>query len=110
VSPSTTRRRGTSRMVPPRLNDDQRARLRWLLEDPEQWVLRTGWLRFLLDGDRSALVRTDGLTADQRVAALSWLRQQRHALYRALEAEGDVRAVAPAGWLEGFGLYDRLAG
>jgi hypothetical protein len=110
VSPSTTRRRGTSRMVPPRLTDDQRSRLRWLLEDPEQWVLRTGWLRYLLDDDRSALVRTDALTADQRVAALAWLRQQRHALYRALDGGGDPHAVAPAGWLEGFGLYERLAG
>jgi hypothetical protein len=97
-------------MVPPRLSDEQRARLRWLLDDPDQWVLRTGWERFLLEGDRSALVTTDALTADQRVAALEWLRQQRHALYRALEADDDVRAVAPAGWLEGFGLYARLDG
>jgi hypothetical protein len=104
--PVDSRHRGTSRMVPRRLTDAQRDRLRWLLDDPEQWVLRTGWHRFLIEGDRSALVRVDQLTADQRVAALAWLRQQRHALHLTLEGE----PIAPAGWLEGFGLYRRLAG
>jgi hypothetical protein len=105
VTAITPDRPGASRTVPGRLTDEQRGRLRWLLDDPELWVLRTGWHRFLLDGDRTALVATDSLTADQRVAALAWLRQQRHALYRALEGG----PIAPDGWLEGFGLYERLA-
>jgi hypothetical protein len=106
VTAITPDRPGASRKVPRRLTDEQRERLRWLLEDPDRWVLRTGWDRFVVDGDRTALVLTDSLTADQRVAALSWLRQQRHQLHRALEG-GEL---APEGWLEGFGLYRRLAG
>jgi hypothetical protein len=102
--PATTRYRGSSRMVPPRLTDEQRERLRWLLDDPELWVLRTGWQRFLLDGDRAPLIPTDSLTADQRVAARAWLRQQRHALHRVLEGG----RAAPDGWLESFELYERL--
>jgi hypothetical protein len=105
VTAMTPDRPGASRTVPQRLTDEQRRRLRWLLDDPELWVLRTGWHRFLLDDDRTALVSTDQLTADQRVAALAWLRQQRHSLYRALEGG----PIAPDGWLEAFGLYQRLA-
>jgi hypothetical protein len=105
VNSATPDRPDTSRMVPRRLSPEQCDRLRWLLEDPELWVLRTGWHRFLLDGDRTALISTDSLTADQRVAALSWLRQQRHALHRALEGG----PIAPDGWLERFGLYERLS-
>jgi hypothetical protein len=105
VTAITPDRPGASRKVPRRLTDEQRERVRWLLDDPDRWVLRTGWDRFVVDGDRTALVRTDSLTADQRVAALSWLQQQRHPLYRALEG-GDL---APEGWLETFGLYRRLA-
>lgn len=71
-------------------------RLRWLLHDPDHWVLRTNWERYLRSGDERLLVTTDQLTQDQRVAAAAWLAQQRHALYRALEG-GDR---APDGWLE----------
>ena len=87
---------GHRRAVPPRLGDEARERLRWLLHDPHHWVLRTSWERYLATGDSSLLVRTDALTQDQRVAASAWLRQQRHALHRALE--GADRA--PDGWLE----------
>lgn len=87
---------GHRRAVPPRMNRDARARLSWLLHDPDHWVLRTGWERYLHDGDDSFLVRTDALTRDQCIAAAAWLRQQRHALHRALE--GGTRA--PDGWLE----------
>lgn len=97
---------GSRRAVPSRLNDEQRARLRWLLEDPDSWVLRPGWEPFLLHGDRTALLRPQDLTRDHRVAALAWLRQQRHALHRALEGG----PVAPDGWLETFPLYRRLTG
>lgn len=95
---------GSSRTVPRRLGDEQRDRLRSLLDDPSTWVLRPGWLPFLLDGDLTRLVPTDDLTRDQQAAGLAWLRQQRHALYRALEG-GDV---APDGWLEGFAMVRRL--
>jgi hypothetical protein len=87
---------GHRRAVPPRLSAEARERLRWLLDDPDRWVLRTSWERYLATGDDALLVRTDDLTQDQRTAAAAWLRQQRHALHRALE--GGERA--PDGWLE----------
>lgn len=92
--------------MPARLDEDQRGRLRFLLEDPDTWVLRPGWEPFLLTGDHARLLRTDDLTKDHRTAALAWLRQQRHALHQVLE--GGKRA--PDGWLEGFPLYQRLRG
>ncbi|GGI09684.1 hypothetical protein GCM10011354_35300 [Egicoccus halophilus] len=97
---------GSRRAVPDHLDAAQCARLRWLLEDPDHWVRRNRWERFLLQGDESVVVRTDSLTSDQRAAALAWLRQQRHRLHAALE--GGRRA--PEGWLEAFPLYDRLGG
>jgi hypothetical protein len=87
---------GHRRAVPPRMSDEARDRLRWLLNDPHHWVLRSSWERYLAKGDEALLVRTDSLTQDQHVAAAAWLHQQRHALYRALE--GSDRA--PEGWLE----------
>ncbi|MFA9430633.1 hypothetical protein [Egicoccus sp. AB-alg2] len=97
---------GSRRAVPDRLTDEQAARLRWLLEDPVHWVRRTKWEDFLLQGNEAVVVETDSLTSDQKVAALAWLRQQRHRLYAVLE--GGSRA--PDGWLESFPLYDRLGG
>lgn len=88
--------RGYRRAVPPSLDEEATARLRWLLHDPEHWVLRTSWERYLRTGEESLLITTDQLTQDQRAAAAAWLGQQRHALYRALEG-GDR---APDGWLE----------
>lgn len=95
---TTSPRSGASsrRAVPPRLDEDQRDRLRWLLRDPEHWVLRTSWERYLRSGDTGLLIRTDDLTQDQCAAAYAWLSQQRHALYRALEGG----TAAPDGWLE----------
>lgn len=95
---------GARRAVPDRLDEQQRARLRWLLEDPDSWALRPGWERFLLHGDPATLVRPETLTRDHRVAAIAWLRQQRHRLYHALEGE----RIAPDGWMESLGLYQRL--
>lgn len=92
------------RTVPTRLTEEQRDRLHFLLHDPDTWVLRPGWERFLLHGDHATLVRTDTLSSDHRAAALAWLRQQRHALHRALEG-GEV---APDGWLESLPLVARL--
>lgn len=92
------------RAVPLVLTEAQRERLRSLLDDPETWVLRPGWEPYLLHGDHGTLVATDDLTNDHRVASIAWLRQQRHALYRALEGG----KVAPDGWLESLPLYRRL--
>lgn len=92
--------------MPDHLDERQRALLRWLLEDPDHWVRRTKWEQFLLQCDESVVVKTDELTNDQKVAALAWLRQQRHHLHVALEGRGP----APAGWLEAFPLYERLGG
>ena len=103
-SPSTPPSSASRRTVPPHLTSDQRARLRDLLDDPDTWVLRPGWLPYLLHGDRGTLVPTDELTRDQRVAAIAWLEQQRHPLHRALEGG----TVAPPGWLESLPLYRRL--
>lgn len=95
---------GVRRAVPAKLTDEQRERLRFLLEDPDTWVLRFGWERFLLRGDSATLIPTSELTADQRAAAVAWLRQQRHRLHLALEGD----AIAPAGWIESFPLMQRL--
>ena len=95
---------GSRRAVPQRLTDEQRERLRFLLDDPTTWVLRSSWEPFLLHGDHATLVPTDQLTVDQRIAGLAWLRQQRHHLHQVLEG-GEV---APDGWLEGFPLVQRL--
>ncbi len=93
------------RVVPRHLTADQRARLEWLVTDPELWVLRPDWERYLLHGDEATLVRTADLSADHRAAAIAWLRQQRHALYAALN-DGVIRA--PDNWLESLPLYQRL--
>ncbi|MBS3941207.1 MAG: hypothetical protein KG028_09645 [Actinobacteria bacterium] len=98
---------GSRRAVPDHLDERQRALLRWLLEDPDHWVRRTQWERFLLHCDESVVVETDELTNDQKIAALAWLRQQRHRLHAVLEDGG---GPAPAGWLEAFPLYERLGG
>lgn len=95
---------GHRRAVPARLDDEQRRRLRWLLDDPNSWVLRANWERYLATGENALIITTDKLTRDQRNAALAWLRQQRHALHRALEG-GDR---APEGWLERFPMYQEL--
>ncbi len=95
---------GARRSVPRDPTDEQRERLRFLLEDPETWVLRYGWERFLMRGDHATLVPTSDLTNDQRAAAVAWLRQQRHRLYLALEGG----TSAPDGWIEEFPLMARL--
>lgn len=99
-----TRQRSSRRIVPPRLDDAQRQRLRELFMDPDTWVLRPSWERYLIKGDRAALVRTNDLNTDHVVAALAWVRQQRHAIYRQLEGG----AIAPDGWIESLPLTARL--
>ncbi len=96
---------GSRRTVPLRLNAEQCARLRALVEDPDTWVLRHAWDGYLLDGEPGRVVDPADLTRDHLVAAIEWLRQQRHPIYRALEG-GDR---APQGWLERLPLYERLS-
>lgn len=93
------------RAIPAMLTDEQRARLRLMLEDPDTWALRPGWHRYVMHGDAGTLVDPDELTRDQRIAALAWLGQQRHVLYRVLE--GGIRA--PEGWVESLPISKRLA-
>lgn len=96
--------RGSRRAIPRALTDEQRERLRELLTDPDTWVLRPDWERFLLRGDEAMLVHTDELSRDHRVSVIAWLEQQRHTLHRVLEG-GET---APEGWLEALPLYQRL--
>jgi hypothetical protein len=101
-SPRT--RTGSRRTIPLELTDEQRGRLRELLEDPDTWVLRHAWDDYLLDGRAGTVVDPAALTRDHQVAAIAWLEQQRHRLFRAMEG-GDR---APAGWLESLPLHRRL--
>lgn len=95
---------GSRRAVPRGMNADQRDRLQRLLDDPDTWVHRLSWQAFLTHGGPATLVDTAELTADQRAAALAWLRQQRHALHRELVGE----PIAPDGWLEALPIVQRL--
>lgn len=95
---------GSQRMVPRYPHPHVTARLRKLLEGKE-WVLRSSWDRYLEGSDR-VLMSINRLTRDQRLAALAWLRQQRHRLHAALEGG----PVAPVGWLERWPLYQVLSG
>ncbi len=105
VVPSPRVPQESRRAIPATLTDEQRARLRLLLEDPDTWALRPGWHRYVVHGDAATLVDPGTLTRDQRIAALAWLGQQRHVLYRVLE--GGSRA--PAGWVESLPISRRLA-
>lgn len=101
-SPRT--RAGSRRTVPLDLNTAQRDRLRALLDDPDTWVLRHDWDDYLLDGRPGTVIDPAELTRDHLAAAIAWLEQQRHPLYRVLEG-GDR---APDGWLESVPLHRRL--
>lgn len=97
-------RPGSRRTVPLRLSAEQCERLRSLVEDPDTWVLRHAWDSYLLDGEAGRIVDPAELTRDHVVAAIEWLRQQRHPIYHALEGGGR----APDGWLEQLPLHRRL--
>ena len=75
--------------------------LRALVGQRTGWVRRPSWTGYLGDGDVKHLQPIDDLSRDQLVAVHAWLRQQRHALYRALE-DG---TQAPDGWVESLPLY-----
>lgn len=94
---------GSRRAVPDHMDADEIERLRSLLHQREHWVLRPDWHAYLEGEDRQG-VAIAGIGRDHRIAARSWLAQQRHRLYRALEGE----AHAPDGWLEELPLYQAL--
>ncbi len=104
MSESRTATGGRRRTVPLQPTPEQHARLRALVDDPTTWVLRHAWDGYLRHGAGGRVIDPKDLSTDHRIAALAWLRQQRHPLYRALE--GGTRA--PDGWLEELPLHRRL--
>lgn len=95
---------GSIRAVPHRPSEEQRERLRELLQQSEAWALRPDWVPYIVHGDKRALRPIDKLTPDQRIGALAWLRQQRHRLHAVLEGG----QLAPDGWLESLPLTQAL--
>ncbi len=95
---------GSRREIPRWPTPEQCERLRSFLHQGEHWVFRLDWQRYL-GGDDKVRRPIDALTSDNRAAAVAWLRQQQHALYRTLEGESQ----APEGWLQSMELYRSLA-
>lgn len=91
-------------MVPLVITETQVDHLRELLEQGDSWVVRARWVRWLDHGDRADTTPIDTMVHDDRVAACSWLRQQRHVLYYTVEHGRQ----APAGWIEARPLYRGL--
>lgn len=92
---------GLRRTIPRDASPAVVERLRVLVQQTEGWVRRPSWADYLRDGGSRHLRPVGELTRDQLVAVHAWLRQQRHALYRALEGPGP----APDGWVESLPLY-----
>lgn len=78
--------------------------LRELLEQGERWVGRARWVRWLDHGDEADTTPIDTMPHDDRIAACSWLRQQRHVLHDTVEGSPQ----APDGWIEDRPLYRGL--
>lgn len=95
---------GWSRTIPASPSPEIVELLRELLQQQDRWVLRPQWAEYLRTGNPALLVDTDRLTRDQFVAIHAWLRQQRHALHRAMEGG----TVAPEGWIEATPLYEHV--
>ena len=91
-------------MIPLVISASQTAHLRELLNQDEVWVGRARWVRWLQDAQRSDTMAIEDMRHDDRIAACAWLRQQRHALYDAIE--GGERA--PEGWVEDLPLFRGL--
>lgn len=94
---------GSRRAIPVNLKPEEVDRLRALLHQGEQWVLRPDWMPYLRS-TRQDGVDIASLPRGHRIAARAWLGQQRHQLYRAVEG-GEL---APDGWLESLPLYEAL--
>lgn len=103
-------KRSIARTIPPRPSPEVRERLLTLLDQNEGWHLRGGWSAWL-GGRWFQLTAIDELSRGQRIAAMAWLHQQRHALHRAIHGEpGRDPHIAPEGWIESKALYKALAG
>lgn len=91
-------------MIPLVITDIETKHLQQLLEQDEVWVVRARWVRWLREGQLSDTVPISTMRRDERIAARSWLRQQRHYLHATVH--GDLRA--PIGWVESMPLYRGL--
>lgn len=99
---------GLMRTIPPKPSDNARRLLTELLQQEEGWHLRGAWSAWL-GGERFEMTPIDELTPDQRIAAVAWLRQQRHALHRVIEdVHGREPHRAPDGWVESQPIYAAL--
>lgn len=97
------------RTIPPKPSPEARARLTELLEQDHGWHLRGAWSAWL-GGEEFTMTPIADLTPDQRIAAMAWLRQQRHALHRVIEGvKGRSPHRAPDGWIEDQPIYRALA-
>jgi hypothetical protein len=96
---------GSQRIVPLHPTATELDNLRRMLDQGDWWVTRHAWRRWLAEGSAALTTPIDRLGRDQRVAAHSWVSQQRHYLYRALE---DPTGVAPDSWLESLPLAKAL--
>ncbi len=92
---------GSRRALPVWPSSTQEKAVRTLLEQGELWIVRPRWEKYLRTGDLEIATPIDGLTKQQVIAILSWLRQQQHELHRVVE--GSV--PAPDGWLESLPLH-----
>lgn len=86
------------------ITDTEVEHLRAILEQDEVWVLRARWVRWLRFGEQADTVPIPSMLHDDRIAACSWLRQQRHVLHDTVE--GGRRA--PDGWIADLPLYGGL--
>lgn len=86
------------------ITEEETKHLRHLLEQGEVWVVRARWARWLRDANDEDTCPIDEMLRDDRIAACSWLRQQRHYLHDTIH--GSSRA--PDGWVEDLPLYRGL--
>ncbi|MDX1657444.1 MAG: hypothetical protein R3343_01360 [Nitriliruptorales bacterium] len=94
---------GSRRAIPTAMSTEGVKRLRALLDQGDEWILRPHWEKYLR-GEHDGGADIDELSRDQRWAARAWLAQQRHEIYRKLEGE----EAAPDGWLESLPLFQAL--
>lgn len=94
---------GSRRVVPLFVDETQVGHLRELLEQGESWVGRKRWVRWLDEGRSTDTMPIHDMTRDDRIAAQSWLRQQRHVLHDVIHG-----GAAPMGWIEEQPLYRGL--
>jgi hypothetical protein len=95
---------GSRRVVPLFVDETQIGHLRELLDQGEAWVGRKRWVRWLDEGRSTDTMPIGDMTRDDRIAACSWLRQQRHVLHDVIHG-----GSAPVGWIEQQPLYKGLA-